>query len=1551
MLPDAIAAQVHPTNMISHSALTGQDPIRAFQSWLDEALRQVVLGGNGSWLLPYVRDAADVGVLHARVTTKVQDADFDEDKHPRDKDGKWTSGDAPQIKGMRTDIDAGDPAIFNKRAKMDDEGMITVSGPPVYPALRVISRKTGQVAGVLVGKQGDAHGDVASAHGVDSELVAGGIRHKQGDIDYERGFVQKDPLSGLKPTVGSTRKTRYYKADDVNLDTATLEHRSKYAAIDADTTPQDRTHLLQSLAITELQGIIEATSQQLVRAFTQGILSRTPMTRIAVTLRTVVDQVGVQRGRLLVSFMCVRAFNAAALDGFRARGITHVGLIPERTPAPRIVGDAKPKSKKGKGGGYSKKGMVGVLTAEDDRVCPVCEEIAADGPYYIDEAEALIPAHPRCRCAFVPADEQEREDVLGDADFDEDKHPRDKDGQFTVAHAIKRLHALPEVTGGGRHFDPSFGGEDYGPEVTVRSAGFERTPESWITKKVSGHELKDVPLSAVVINQSAATKGLVEKYIRTPPSEPVDFVEHEGKFYATSGTHRLVAKKMLGATTIHGRVFKMKGKIKDSVTHIAAGVMITADNTGRTLFLRRSGTGDAAGTWAFPAGAVEPGETVEQGAARETREEIGYDPSDDMEQAHRAETSGVDFTTFMHTTEREFRPLLNNEHDAYKWALVEGAPEPLHPGVARTLDEMDQALRMRDESNFDPELHPRDKDGKFAEKGGLVDPIHPSNLMAKIKGDPFLGKNAYNFQVEKTSNGGWEISGKDIGHWVNPPDEEDEEDYDHQIPTPDTEVKLANLVHGYAQQHGLKASISGGEKNYSYIKLSTVAKPAEPTPAPKPATAKSKIEDPQEATTLEKVLGKNDVDVLHYTPAETGTNSHVFSVPNEHADKAAVVLENYDYTKLNAGNSTKFAIPATYTSKSTSAPAPKPDAPHVAAEQPAENPSKKYLSSVKGNTPERIEMRAKMKTAKGDELKELQARHNASLWKQYQKYESKGDTAKQAEFAAHLAKFSKSYGLPNPLSQPTSKAAAPAAIKSEPKLDFNKPSDNFEQMLKNHGVEYTKDPLTQTTTFLIKSKHETVEEGHKYHGPDVQKISKHEYVAMNSKSVEPAPKPFGKAAPLPSHQPEIAFASLKKVGEQKGSNPGGVYEDAHGQQYYVKTMDEAHAKNELLAAKLYALAGSPTLNYVPIKPDGDVHYVATKYEKLDQNNVSQFSPSQKAQAQAHLATHAWLANWDAAGTGGDNQGAKDGIVKTLDVGGALEYRAKGTPKGAAFGTEVGELKSLRDGPSVDNNKLFGSMTNEQIKASVAKVNAVSDVEIMHAVRAAYGDTPKTLELTNKLVSRKNNLVASADTLGKAPPAPDLSHMSEEDQRLHWLAKTTGEKDNSDHMTVSATKMEKIKAMGVTPAELGFIRAFTGPASGVNAQMRDGHMDEHVFAFKHIMNEALDKFPVYKGDTLWRKINLTAAQQAAYVPGKIAHWQAFSSTAKNPDVWSGNTHFTIRNPKSGRDVQFISENPNEAEVIMPADTYYRTLSKKVSGGTTHIELEEVLPFGKKKQKAA
>jgi hypothetical protein len=58
-----------------------------------------------------------------------------------------------------------------------------------------------------------------------------------------------------------------------------------------------------------------------------------------------------------------------------------------------------------------------VQTANDDKVCKRCQEISDNGPYSLGEARSLIPAHPNCRCVFVPAGELEDADVGGiDAD-------------------------------------------------------------------------------------------------------------------------------------------------------------------------------------------------------------------------------------------------------------------------------------------------------------------------------------------------------------------------------------------------------------------------------------------------------------------------------------------------------------------------------------------------------------------------------------------------------------------------------------------------------------------------------------------------------------------------------------------------------------------------------------------------------------------------------------------------------------------------------------------------------------------------------------------------------------------------------------------------------------------------------------------------------------------------------------------------------------------------------------------------------------------------------
>lgn len=214
----------------------------------------------------------------------------------------------------------------------------------------------------------------------------------------------------------------------------------------------------------------------------------------------------------------------------------------------------------------------------------------------------------------------------------------------------------------------------------------------------------------------------------------------------------------------------------------------------------------------------------------------------------------------------------------------------------------------------------------------------------------------------------------------------------------------------------------------------------------------------------------------------------------------------------------------------------------------------------------------------------------------------------------------------------------------------------------------------------------------------------------------------------------IDISQMQRVAGRIGSNPAGIYQDAHGCRYYVKTLDSAaHVRNELIAARLYQLAGAPTLTYLHTEePD----QIATLWLSLEKSRISQFNEEERQQAQRWFGVHAWTANWDAAGLHGDNQGRYQGQILTLDVGGALAFRAQGDPKGKAFGSEVNELDTLRSDPQNPHAvTLFGNMSEEVLVQAIRIVVAIPD-EAIRLVIMAYGGT---LSLADKMIARKQQM--------------------------------------------------------------------------------------------------------------------------------------------------------------------------------------------------------------------
>lgn len=198
---------------------------------------------------------------------------------------------------------------------------------------------------------------------------------------------------------------------------------------------QHRFDGIMQLARSELTGITQAVLQQAIRVVALGIATNQKPMTVVRGIQAVIDRTGINRSNAMLQMMTIKAFGDATLDVYEAAGIAAVGMIPEsqgKLTDAQTQSKAKVKAKdarrSGPGSRVSRKqtpsastikrirraelnvakalgSNVNVRTAGDDDVCPICEGIAEDGPYTLNRARALIPAHPHCRCVFVPADD------------------------------------------------------------------------------------------------------------------------------------------------------------------------------------------------------------------------------------------------------------------------------------------------------------------------------------------------------------------------------------------------------------------------------------------------------------------------------------------------------------------------------------------------------------------------------------------------------------------------------------------------------------------------------------------------------------------------------------------------------------------------------------------------------------------------------------------------------------------------------------------------------------------------------------------------------------------------------------------------------------------------------------------------------------------------------------------------------------------------------------------------------------------------------------------
>lgn len=119
--------------------------------------------------------------------------------------------------------------------------------------------------------------------------------------------------------------------------------------------------------------------------------------------------------------------------------------------------------------------------------------------------------------------------------------------------------------------------------------------------------------------------------------------------------------------------------------HEGAGALLVARGTGRVFLVLRSAKVRNPGTWGPPGGAMEEGESPQQGAAREIREEVGYGGPLDLRPGHVFTAPGFTYHNFVGLVGGEFEPVLNWESSDAGWFDLDALPGPLHFGLREFL--------------------------------------------------------------------------------------------------------------------------------------------------------------------------------------------------------------------------------------------------------------------------------------------------------------------------------------------------------------------------------------------------------------------------------------------------------------------------------------------------------------------------------------------------------------------------------------------------------------------------------------------------------------------------------------------------------------------------------------------------------------------------------------------------------------------------------------------------------------------------------------------------
>jgi SPP1 gp7 family putative phage head morphogenesis protein len=142
---------------------------------------------------------------------------------------------------------------------------------------------------------------------------------------------------------------------------------------DAFSSPEQlsKVQMLATRSFENIRGITGPMAAKLNTILADGIAKGLSPKQMAKQMTEQMD-ISLSRARTIARTEVIHAHAEGQLDSLKALGVESVGVQAEW------------------------------ITAGDGKVCPTCEELSAKSPYTVTKARGMIPAHPNCRCSWIP---------------------------------------------------------------------------------------------------------------------------------------------------------------------------------------------------------------------------------------------------------------------------------------------------------------------------------------------------------------------------------------------------------------------------------------------------------------------------------------------------------------------------------------------------------------------------------------------------------------------------------------------------------------------------------------------------------------------------------------------------------------------------------------------------------------------------------------------------------------------------------------------------------------------------------------------------------------------------------------------------------------------------------------------------------------------------------------------------------------------------------------------------------------------------------------------